>query len=142
MCLFSVVDCGPLGDIPRGRVELTTTTFGSNARYVCEPGFSIVGASIRTCLAVGVWSGREPTCRRKHIPFSTQNYFQKCFEHLNLSSIDVWASRQPTEWSGHHCRLGYRCPGNLQLQHWVHPEGCGLPSLSSQRTVVRLCTYM
>ncbi|CAI8000476.1 Sushi, von Willebrand factor type A, EGF and pentraxin domain-containing protein 1, partial [Geodia barretti] len=57
-----LVDCGRLADIPRGRVEVTTTTFLSTATYVCDSGFSIEGTSVRTCLATGVWSGREPTC--------------------------------------------------------------------------------
>ena len=63
-----VVDCGNLQDIPNGQVRLSTTTFGSTATYTCDPGYSVVGTSTRTCLASGFWSGREPTCTRKNLP--------------------------------------------------------------------------
>ena len=66
----TVVDCGRLADIPRGRVEVTTTTFLSTATYVCDSGFSIEGTSVRTCLATGVWSGREPTCTREYSSYT------------------------------------------------------------------------
>ena len=78
------VDCGPLPDIPQGRVEFSTTTFNSRANYVCNPGYSIVGTSVRTCLAVGVWSGREPTCTRKHTYHSTSISSKLCGTHLTL----------------------------------------------------------
>ena len=74
LCVSAVVDCGRLSDILNGRVQVSTTTFGSTATYVCDPGYSVVGTAVRSCLAVGVWSGREPSCTSKMCECMYCNY--------------------------------------------------------------------
>ena len=60
------VDCGPLDDIPNGRVIIRPNTrFQSTASYSCNQGFQLVGQQQRQCQADGNWSGREPVCVRK-----------------------------------------------------------------------------
>lgn len=56
------VDCGAPVSPPNGSVTNDGTTYGSTARYACDPGYMIVGASTRTCMANGTWSGPAPTC--------------------------------------------------------------------------------
>ena len=60
-----VVDCGILTNPAYGHVSHTArTTFGETATYSCDPGYTLVGGSIRTCQATGSWSGSAPTCQR------------------------------------------------------------------------------
>lgn len=59
------VNCGPLSDIPRGRVMLlneSRTSFNASARYSCDKDYTLVGNETRTCLGNGSWSGQVPKC--------------------------------------------------------------------------------
>ena len=61
----TVMDCGTLSNPENGQVSHTgRTTFKQTATYCCNTGYNLVGNSIRTCLAIGVWSGCAPTCQR------------------------------------------------------------------------------
>ena len=66
---FAVGDCGSLLDPTNGQVSFTATTEGSEANYTCDTGYDHVGDSIRTCQSDEQWSGSEPNCDRKCIPF-------------------------------------------------------------------------
>ena len=67
----SAIDCGDPGNPENGRRILQGgTTFQSNVTYECDPGFSLVGVSFRTCRADGTWSGSQPSCTRKYILIS------------------------------------------------------------------------
>ena len=58
------MDCGRLRNPKNGQVNYTNgTTVGHTATYSCCTGYSLVGASDRTCQATGVWSGEEPNCQ-------------------------------------------------------------------------------
>ena len=62
--ILTAVDCGLLIDPANGQVTLTAgTSLGQTATYSCSTGYNLVGDSIRTCQATGVWSGRAPTCQ-------------------------------------------------------------------------------
>ena len=62
----TAIDCGTLNDTTNGQVSHTAgTTFGQTATYSCDTGYDLVGNSIRTCQADGMWSGNEPTCISK-----------------------------------------------------------------------------
>ena len=41
------------------------TTYNSVATYFCDIGHTLMGDNIRTCLANGDWSGRQPSCTGK-----------------------------------------------------------------------------
>ena len=61
---YIVVNCGTLTNPANGQVAHTAgTTFGRTATYSCDSGYNLVGESVRTCLATGVWSGSAPTCQ-------------------------------------------------------------------------------
>ena len=60
----TVVDCGTLNITTNGHViDTAGTTFRQTATYSCNTGYNLVGDSIRTCQADGMWSGSEPTCQ-------------------------------------------------------------------------------
>lgn len=64
-----VVDCGQPESTEFGSVDAIYTTEGSVAVYVCQNGYRLVGASVRTCLSSGKWSGRPPICTSKYQTF-------------------------------------------------------------------------
>ena len=42
---------------------MTDNQEGSQAEYVCDEGFGLVGEQYRVCLETGKWSGTEPQCK-------------------------------------------------------------------------------
>ena len=63
--LLIFLDCGNLTIPGDGSVNLTSTTFGSQARYSCNTGYYLVGIEIRVCEATGNWSDAAPICQIK-----------------------------------------------------------------------------
>ena len=59
-----LTDCGPLSAPKRGRIYLVngTTTFGSVARYSCQPGYRLSSPMTRVCNDTSTWSGFAPIC--------------------------------------------------------------------------------
>jgi len=56
------IDCYQPAGILNGKVNATYTTWGSIASYICDSGYSMTGASTRTCQSDGTWSGTPPIC--------------------------------------------------------------------------------
>ncbi len=64
---FSIaVDCGDLDDPDYGDVDISSTTYGSEATYTCRHGYYLVGNATRVCLYSGKWGGYAPVCKRKY----------------------------------------------------------------------------
>ncbi len=69
----TAVDCGQLMSPNNGFVNVSFTTFLSEAVYSCNNGYILVGDNgnilvgvvSRTCMADRNWSDAEPTCERK-----------------------------------------------------------------------------
>ena len=62
--ILTAVDCDTLTIPANGQVSHTAgTTFGQTATYICNTGYQLMGSSIRTCQATGVWSGSAPNCQ-------------------------------------------------------------------------------
>ena len=54
--------------MPRnGRKTITTHTIGSEVLFTCEPGYSLVGNSVRICQPDQTWSGLTPLCVSEYI---------------------------------------------------------------------------
>ncbi|XP_055886163.1 sushi, von Willebrand factor type A, EGF and pentraxin domain-containing protein 1-like [Biomphalaria glabrata] len=45
-----------------GKTNSTTAVYGSVVAYECNPGFKMVGDSVRKCLADGTWDTPKPLC--------------------------------------------------------------------------------
>ena len=61
--LLTAMDCSSLTDPSNGQVNHTAgTTLRQTATYSCIIGYNLVGDSIRTCQAIGNWSGSASTC--------------------------------------------------------------------------------
>ena len=74
------VDCGSLEAPENGRVQYSSTTLGSPARYTCFNGFIREGAEIRICKITGIWTPAAPICIR------TSNYSS----HILIKRIYVY----------------------------------------------------
>lgn len=93
-----VVDCGTNFAVPpEGNANLQDTTFMSILTYTCQTGYTILGISIRQCLASGQWSGAAPTCEGKSflsLFFSNQvrHYIRGIFQPklINLICRHWW----------------------------------------------------
>ena len=60
--------CPVLEDPKNGRISLQTgRNFGAITDYKCDIGFVLnpPNQNLRFCLALGEWSGVQPTCERK-----------------------------------------------------------------------------
>ncbi len=58
------VDCGAPANPANGVAVAAVTTYGQSASYSCNTGWSLTGASSRTCQADRSWSGEPPICNR------------------------------------------------------------------------------
>ena len=58
----SQIICPNLANIDNGQLVTEGFKFRQRATYKCDPGFSLAGSSLRTCLDTGDWSGDTPTC--------------------------------------------------------------------------------
>ena len=61
----AAVDCGMLDAPMFGDINFNETTFGSNATYTCQRGYTLNGTSVRVCGGDGQWSDSAPQCTRK-----------------------------------------------------------------------------
>ncbi|XP_066283044.1 sushi, von Willebrand factor type A, EGF and pentraxin domain-containing protein 1-like [Branchiostoma lanceolatum] len=59
------VTCSSLLAPVYGSVRAPGNTYGDTATISCEPGYELIGDSVRTCEASGLWSGSTPLCQRK-----------------------------------------------------------------------------
>ncbi|KAL5475772.1 hypothetical protein EMCRGX_G025622 [Ephydatia muelleri] len=60
-----VPGCGTLPAPNNGNIQITASTAGGVAKYICNTGCDLVGVSIRICLVIGQaaqWSGTAPQC--------------------------------------------------------------------------------
>jgi len=67
MNFAAVVACGYPGTPIHGTKWSGSTSLNSIVKYMCDPGFRLVGDSFRVCQSGGTWSGALPTCQRKII---------------------------------------------------------------------------
>jgi CUB/sushi domain-containing protein len=70
----TVITCTLPHNIAHGLVDYDrssregTLIYGSTVSYHCDHGYELIGNSIRTCGAEGVWVGAEPECVRVRCP--------------------------------------------------------------------------
>ncbi|KAM7427694.1 hypothetical protein ABFA07_021217 [Porites harrisoni] len=55
-------DCGKPGKPDNAIVIMGNHWAGEYVRYLCNPGYTMVGPAVRRCLPSGKWSGNVPTC--------------------------------------------------------------------------------
>lgn len=58
----NITDCGPLKNPINGVVLYVGTTYRDTASFTCNTGYSLIGSTMVTCQAGGMWSNVPPTC--------------------------------------------------------------------------------
>lgn len=97
--ICEVVHC-PRPHLPNGIFSGFQTEFSSKVTFQCRSGFVLFGASERTCLESGFWSGSNPVCVRwKEIPA--------------VEYASVLSNGNAVTYS---CDYGYKLVGNPTLQ--------------------------
>uniref|UniRef100_A0A3B4B422 Sushi, von Willebrand factor type A, EGF and pentraxin domain containing 1 n=1 Tax=Periophthalmus magnuspinnatus TaxID=409849 RepID=A0A3B4B422_9GOBI len=56
-------ECASPSSLEHGWVNVTDTSVGSMATYVCEEGYELEGDSIRHCVSGAIWSSDAPVCQ-------------------------------------------------------------------------------
>ena len=59
------VNCGPPESPAQGATNYTSTEYGAEAKYSCNAGYVLSGASVAVCNLDGTWSRPPPTCSSK-----------------------------------------------------------------------------
>ena len=84
---FSIVlrDCGDPGKPDNAIVIMGNHWAGGYIRYLCNPGYTMIGPAVRRCLPSGQWSGNTPTCKNVNSMQSTST--NVCFLSKKKSRI-------------------------------------------------------
>ncbi len=132
-------NCQSLSPPTNGGVSASSTAVGSTATYSCNPGYSLVGASTRSCESQrSVWSGNTPSCQGN--TYDLNCCFGQPFLLLQMPliinlSIDTVLVREcpsltnPTNGSNSNCTIYFLCCHTMQLcnvlLYLIPPmEGC------------------
>ena len=84
---FSIVlrDCGDPGEPDNAIVIMGNHWAGEYVRYLCNPGYTMIGPAVRRCLPSDKWSGNTPTCKNVNSLQSTRS--NVCFLSEKKSGI-------------------------------------------------------
>ena len=65
VCFSVLRACGDPGKPDNAIVVSQSKNYwtGQYVRYLCNPGYAMVGPAVRRCLVSGKWSGNVPTCK-------------------------------------------------------------------------------
>lgn len=99
------VDCGQLSNPEFGFVFFSTSTYSSQAKYSCRPGYTINGTSVRTCDDTGNWTNLAPTCER----LDCGNLFDP------HNGIVLYSSSSFRSEAHYECNTGYELNGTRVL---------------------------
>ncbi|XP_073244022.1 protein lev-9-like [Porites lutea] len=73
-CVRKDLSCGSPPPVSKATPNYPSTNFSAVVTYVCNQGYTLSGASTRTCRAIGGWDGVGPSCLQvctvPDIPFS------------------------------------------------------------------------
>jgi len=124
----SASSCPAIASFSNGKLDPASpaTTVDSSVKFECNVGYILRGASARTCLADGTWSGKEPRCDLVNciIPGELQDGTRStaansyntvvtyaCNSGFSLVGLATRTCQADGTWSGEHPRcIAADCP--------------------------------
>lgn len=64
---YNTEPCGDPVPINNGKVIISGRTPGSNATYLCNDHYQLIGNAAIVCQSDSQWLGTVPKCKRKHV---------------------------------------------------------------------------
>ncbi|XP_045205733.2 CUB and sushi domain-containing protein 3-like [Mercenaria mercenaria] len=123
-----IKDCGSLPELQNGKIVFNKTTFGSEANYICDVGYSYMGDFTRICRSNATWSETEPLCQIKDckvpsIPSNGEIYFDNttygsviyylCDVGYNMKGENVSVCTENGQWNNTETKCVIKDCGNL-----------------------------
>ncbi|KAJ8038233.1 Complement C2 [Holothuria leucospilota] len=73
MNIFWFTACRPLAPPGNGSIIIHPSGrfIGSEATFLCDDGFELIGNAVRICQANKTWNGIDPTCQKSTAPLGT-----------------------------------------------------------------------
>ncbi|KAL9961628.1 hypothetical protein ACROYT_G030610 [Oculina patagonica] len=68
---LTLVNCGDPGSPTNGQKLGTRHWTGQSMSFICQPGYRLIGPTIRKCLPSGNWSGIQPSCHKTCPPLES-----------------------------------------------------------------------
>lgn len=62
---FSVLECRRPLSLPHGTTKYLDVRVGGHALFCCDPGYTLQGFQMATCLLDGSWSTPTPQCGKE-----------------------------------------------------------------------------
>ncbi|XP_074621985.1 protein lev-9-like isoform X3 [Acropora palmata] len=136
-CVGKGLSCGKPPSVRKAQPQYQSTNFGAVVTYVCNTGYTLSGASQRTCRGIGKWDDVGPKClamcSTPVIPFST--YIAKPLNYSGSYStgetITLACKKGFKEQPGGHpiriCISGrwtqfpFKCIGTHSCRRTIHP---------------------
>ena len=95
--VFPVKKCPQIFSPQNGRISHGKITFGARRLFVCNVGYTLLGAEVTLCQANGQWSHSQPTCSSKSCltHTHTHSWYSKQFQLWTSSFLYHWIKLTP-----------------------------------------------